>query len=334
MNMKWKGPLVVVLIAIFTLVPLSGFQLASAATGNEPVPAFAVQVPSGPPAGAKTCERFATGFLVCDDFLRYFHSYGLDLGDPGISTRESIMLWGYPLTQPFVYADGRYIQVFERAVFELHPEFAGSAFYVEYRRLGADELSSFPKAFQNASAVTCDQFYSQTGKCLSGDFLKFWNNNGGLPIFGYPMTNATDLDGIWSQVMERWIFELHPENKGTPYYVEGRRVGADWLAARMPGSQANCTAKSLGSFNPGDSPTLDATGGIIIANVWGNKGTPNFSLHKTFLDEGQVWHFTQFAGGDAVQYPKGCTDQAKMDFGNNPNPSIDWNGLHDQDLVK
>lgn len=77
--------------------------------------------------------RFATEtrHTICDQepglgFLTYYHSHGLDMGDPGISERESLALWGLPLTEPALETnqagDTVLTQWFERARFEYHPD--------------------------------------------------------------------------------------------------------------------------------------------------------------------------------------------------------------------
>lgn len=77
---------------------------------------------------------FADGSDVANIFDQYWHSHGLDLGDPGISFRESLALFGYPLTDVFdeQQADGSIYQVqyFERARFEYHPALRNSPYVV------------------------------------------------------------------------------------------------------------------------------------------------------------------------------------------------------------
>src|SRR3978361_1826906 len=34
------------------------------------------------------------------------------------------------------------------------------------------------------------RFFPETGQTVSGKFLDYWNNNGGLAVFGYPITDA------------------------------------------------------------------------------------------------------------------------------------------------
>jgi len=89
------------------------------------------------------CRFFAeTGHRVCFGFKSYWQLHGLDLGDPGVSFRESLALFGYPISEEFVDPQtGLVTQYFERAVFEYHPN-NPEPYTVLLRRLGADDLQS------------------------------------------------------------------------------------------------------------------------------------------------------------------------------------------------
>jgi len=75
-------------------------------------------------AAGEDCLYFPeTGHTACGAFLAYWQSHGLEFGDPGISFRESLALFGYPLSEPFTDpVTGLTIQYFERARFEYHPD--------------------------------------------------------------------------------------------------------------------------------------------------------------------------------------------------------------------
>lgn len=75
--------------------------------------------------------------------------------------------------------------------------------------------------------------FPETGHGIGGGFLWFWKHNGGLPIFGYPLTDEqTDPEtGLTVQYFERAVFEYHPENDD-PWKVLLRRLGAEELARR------------------------------------------------------------------------------------------------------
>ena len=92
-------------------------------------------------ASDASCTFFApTGHRVCNGFKGYWQAHGLELGDPGISYRESLALFGYPLSEEF-QQNGMTVQYFERAIFEYHPENAGTPYTVLLRRLGAEALA-------------------------------------------------------------------------------------------------------------------------------------------------------------------------------------------------
>jgi hypothetical protein len=80
-----------------------------------------------------------------------------------------------------------------------------------------------------------ERCFSETGQCISGRFRQFWEQHGGLAIFGFPITPARDEvspdDGrtYRTQWFERARFELHPVNQ-PPYDVLLGRLGSEALA--------------------------------------------------------------------------------------------------------
>src|SRR5690349_14561607 len=75
--------------------------------------------------------------------------------------------------------------------------------------------------------------FPETGQCISGRIRTFWEQNGGLPVFGLPIgpQQETVVEGkpVSAQAFERNRLELHPENK-PPYDVLLGRLGVDRLA--------------------------------------------------------------------------------------------------------
>jgi ELWxxDGT repeat protein len=75
--------------------------------------------------------------------------------------------------------------------------------------------------------------FPETGYCISGRIRSFWEQNGGLPVFGFPVgpQQEEQIEGrpIQAQWFERNRLELHPEN-AAPYDVLLGRLGADRLA--------------------------------------------------------------------------------------------------------
>ena len=82
---------------------------------------------------------------------------------------------------------------------------------------------------------TGTNFYPETGHGLSGAFLRYWQQNGGLAQFGYPISgeliepDPTTGAARIVQYFERNRFEYFPEHTGTPYVVQLGRLGDDQL---------------------------------------------------------------------------------------------------------
>lgn len=83
-------------------------------------------------------------------------------------------------------------------------------------------------------AAQADQrCFPETGLCITGRIREFWETNGGLPVFGLPITAQAEepVEGqpVQAQWFERHRLELHPQNT-RPYDVLLGRLGADRLA--------------------------------------------------------------------------------------------------------
>ncbi len=87
--------------------------------------------------------------------------------------------------------------------------------------------------YGSAQAQTSQRCFAETNQCIEGRIREFWEQNGGLPVFGLPVTplQVETIEGRQLQVQwfERNRLELHPEN-GRPYDVLLGRLGADRLA--------------------------------------------------------------------------------------------------------
>ena len=96
--------------------------------------------------------------------------------------------------------------------------------------------------------------FAETGFCISGRFRVFWEQNGGLPVFGYPIgpaqmeANREDGQTYLTQWFERNRFELHPQNTAPFDVLLGRlgddrlrQQGRDWsMAPRERGPSDGC----------------------------------------------------------------------------------------------
>jgi hypothetical protein len=89
---------------------------------------YAMPGVAAPTAAADVPWYFAeTGHLIARDFRSYWRSRG------------ELALFGLPIGEA-VTENGRTVQYFERARFELHPELAGTAYVVQLGHLGVQVL--------------------------------------------------------------------------------------------------------------------------------------------------------------------------------------------------
>ena len=105
--------------------------------------------------------------------------------------------------------------------------------------------------------------------CIEGRFREYWEQNGGLQVFGYPITRATeesnrDTGQVYlTQWFERNRFELHPEN-ARPYDVLLGRLGDDMLL------QTGRRWQRLAKSDPSAAHFFAETGHAIAnAAFWG-----------------------------------------------------------------
>jgi hypothetical protein len=174
---------------------------------------------------APTSHLFSeTGFRVSGRFLAYWNANG------------ALPIYGYPLTDERreTLDDGKEytVQYFERARFELHPEATDPRYQVLLGQFGRRIHPADPPVGQLAGAT----YFTETGHNLSGRFLAFWQANGALPQFGYPISEEftetlEDGDAYTVQYFERARFEYHPEHADPKDQVQlgqfGRRILGD-----------------------------------------------------------------------------------------------------------
>ncbi len=164
-------------------------------------------------AQANTRYFTETGHNVSGKFLDYWNKHG------GLSQQ------GYPISEEMSEVsdiDGKAytVQYFERAVFEYHPE-NKSPYDVLLTPLGSLRLKSYYSSGNPTTEADAGSagYFPQTKHSVTGRFLQYWQEHGGLAQQGYPITEEftekSDLDGNTYQVQyfERAVFELHPENQ-------------------------------------------------------------------------------------------------------------------------
>jgi hypothetical protein len=188
----------------------------------------------------KTYPRVAPSPPADTPTRRYFAPTGQTVGEPFLTPWErggGLPLYGYPLTEPFWerLEDGRWYrtQYFERARFEHHPENA-PPYDVLLGQFGRRILAGVQGApTARVPAEPGYRYFPETGHNVGPRFGAFWEANGGLPQFGFPLTEPFEQeleDGSIRlvQYFERARFEYHPEAEDPRYQVLlgqfGRRI--------------------------------------------------------------------------------------------------------------
>lgn len=143
--------------------------------------------------------------------------------------------FGYPVTEELIEPDAgsghaRVVQYFERTRFEYFPELADTPFTVQTGRLGVILLEQHGVDWLSLPRVTeapeeCILF-EDTGHSLCPPFREAWEQNGGLELIGYPLTEPFEAEHPETettytvQYFERARMERFPEHEGTPNEVQ------------------------------------------------------------------------------------------------------------------
>lgn len=134
-----------------------------------------------------------------------------------------------------------------------------------------------------------EQCFPETQQCVSGRFAATWDEHGGLPVFGMPLTGAVDehnhdTDTTYlTQWFERNRFELHSE-KVPPYDIllgrlgddRLRHLGRDWQTeGRESGPQAGCLWFAQTGHN-----VCDQDGNLGFKSYWESHGLNDPQLDR------------------------------------------------------
>jgi hypothetical protein len=138
-----------------------------------------------------------TGHNVQGDFLKFYNDHP-----------NALILYGYPITEEFPSKDGKTVQYFQRARFELRADLPEGQ-RVQLTALGRETFVSTGDLQVNNS-FAC-RLYAQTGHAVCFEFLEFFDQYGGAEQFGYPISG----------------FEYH-ENKLVQYFEKGRLEWQPW----------------------------------------------------------------------------------------------------------
>jgi hypothetical protein len=241
--------LLIVLAVAFPLQPSVNTALANP-TSQESGPASN----GGGSTVSSGAGRFygETGYTLAAEFVNFYDSHG------------GLAVFGYPVTDARIEEDsqvkGFLVQWTERQRLEWHPELAGTEFEVQLGLLGSELTRGLngpnfqPAAsskYQAQSESGTPHYFPETGQYVDDLFYDYWVRNGGLRVFGYPISAECGMSngecGITTstasipnsefpipnsiQWFERARFELHTENTPETRVLLGH-LGYEALKAR------------------------------------------------------------------------------------------------------
>ena len=160
--------------------------------------------PGSAKAQATNVQFFAeTGHSVKGLFLQFFKA-----------AKDPLLYYGYPITEQMVSKDGKAVQYFQRARFEL-----SSNQSIQLTPLGV--LTYKPKGpwtINNPNA--CEAYPTGYSVCLG--FLEFYKSNGGPKQFGNPVSPFDSSDNLIVQYFENTRFEWRGDRQAVVVSDLGR----------------------------------------------------------------------------------------------------------------
>jgi len=144
-----------------------------------------------------------TGHNIKGDFLRFYKS-----------VRNPKLVFGYPITEQITSKDGKAVQYFQRARFELHADLPENQ-RVQLTSLG-QALYKSADQLKLSNTAGCDAFPTGFSVCFA--FLDFYRANGGTRQFGNPISPFEFHENLIVQYFEKARFEWRADRP------EGQRV--------------------------------------------------------------------------------------------------------------
>lgn len=144
-----------------------------------------------------------TGHIVKGEFLRFYKS-----------VRDPKLLFGYPISEQITSKDGKTVQYFQRARFELRPDLPENQ-RVQLTPLGQATYKPL-KQLTLTNLAGCDSFPTGYPVCFA--FLDFFKAHGGAAQFGNPISPFEFHENLIVQYFEKARFEWRADRP------EGQRV--------------------------------------------------------------------------------------------------------------
>ncbi|HEX2913455.1 MAG TPA: M23 family metallopeptidase [Chloroflexia bacterium] len=159
-----------------------------------------------------------TGHYISGDFLTYWKQ------------QDGANLFGNPLSEEFTQ-NNHTVQLFEKALLELHPEETDPKNRVQLGFLGRQLATAldltFEPAVNNGNSST-RTYFAATKQVISGKFKSYWDKNNGLSLLGYPISGEISSNDQTIQYFERGFLQI----QGNTGQVETGNAGDALLKAK------------------------------------------------------------------------------------------------------
>ncbi|MCC6628401.1 MAG: hypothetical protein IT340_13505 [Chloroflexi bacterium] len=149
-----------------------------------------------------------TGKAIGGGFRRFWQEKG------------GLEIFGLPISDE-VREGNATVQYFERARFEYQPSRDGLLSEVQLGLVGREARQPDPSRVDPGGDA---RFFPETGQAITGPFRRYWEEKGGLAIFGLPITAETRDGSATVQYFERARFEQHPGRSGVTLGTLGREL--------------------------------------------------------------------------------------------------------------
>jgi len=176
-----------------------------------------------------------TGHTVRGEFLNYFNG-----------AANPTLVFGYPITEQITSRDGKTVQYFQRARFELVADSLGNP-HIQLTATG--QALYKPGEPQNIYNPAACQMFVSTGYSVCFQFLDFYKANGGPARFGKPISPFEFHNGLLVQYLENARFEWRTDSfQGRVVLTDLGRIYFDFLGEDQ--ARLNPVTPSDATINP------------------------------------------------------------------------------------
>jgi hypothetical protein len=176
-------------------------------------------------------------------------------------------------------------------------------------------------AAKPATAQAGCTYFAETQHNMCGDFQSYWNTYGGLAIFGFPITEPFQENGVTTQYFERARFESHPGTDAAHFNVLLGLLGDEVTAGRQ--AEAPFVATTA---NPSTDCTFYAATGHNLCggfqaywNKYGGLAVYGYpiseELQEKNLDTGQTYTVQYFERGRFEWHPGEWPERFDVELG-------------------